>query len=134
MAQVFRNGQLCGTFHWMVLRHNRAGTEGAQAGKCTSLAVMPLRVRQTGRARVVARILTIADGRELRILCRNGQQGRPLSRMRDDRLVEPTPTHSLPYVRSACSRRARGRRDEAASGSFATGTRVLAAYDALTTG
>jgi hypothetical protein len=42
---VFRNGRLCGTFNWTVLRDNRAGTEGARAGKCTSLAVMPLRVR-----------------------------------------------------------------------------------------
>jgi len=36
----------------------------------------------------------------------------------------------VPRARGALA----GRRDEAASGSFATATRVLAAYDALTTG
>jgi hypothetical protein len=36
----------------------------------------------------------------------------------------------VPRARGALA----GRRDEAASGSFATAIRVLAAYDALTTG
>ena len=44
--------------------------------------------------------------------------------------LDPASTAAMSQVRGALA----GRRDEAASGSFATATRVLAAYDALTTG
>jgi hypothetical protein len=56
---MFRNEHLCGTFTGRVLRDNRADTEGTRAGKGTSLAEMPLRVRLTAcaqpRRRRVAR-------------------------------------------------------------------------------
>jgi hypothetical protein len=83
---------------------------------------------------VVARILTIADGSELRSLCRNGQQAARCPGHATIGSVSPL----LRIPCRMCVPRARGalagRLDEAASGSFATAIRVLAAYDALTTG